>query len=304
MLSTVLALYTTALTTGVTTPVPHFYGPPGSGKSSVIQQAADLLGVQLHVINVSRISPLELEGIQMPIEGKLELLLATYWNSLKEGDIVFLDEFLRGFPEVYNGLLDILSSRKIGAHTLPKVVFFAASNSTTSYDSALHDRLLHISVPDPRRSVAEFTAITTRIVEQTGLDPVVASGTAMRAVMDKHVLASYKMLDSLKRGTSVAQDPEALSARQIIGQLKLRYVTSDVINELVADSNAECIRTGHWQYFLVVSYKGRTPTVPASYEKAARDLLKGDKISPEQRVQTLLNFQLLGSFDLLKGEVA
>ena len=66
MLEKVLKLYTAAMLGDVRSPTPHLFGPPGSGKSSVVEQAAEMLGVTLHTINVSRISPLELEGVQMP----------------------------------------------------------------------------------------------------------------------------------------------------------------------------------------------------------------------------------------------
>lgn len=177
MLSQILRLYAAARGEQVRTPIVHLFGPPGCGKSSFVEQAAKMLGVNLHQINVSRISPLELEGVQMPTEGKLELLLATYWNNLKDGDILFLDEFLRGFPEVYNGLLDILTSRTVGGHELPDVFIIAASNSTTAYDPALTDRLLHLYVPDPRTSRTEDMRIRKSIVNALGLLPSMATAT-------------------------------------------------------------------------------------------------------------------------------
>ena len=46
-----------------------------------------MLGVNLHIINVSRISPLELEGVQMPDKehANLNFLTATYWTRLRMG---------------------------------------------------------------------------------------------------------------------------------------------------------------------------------------------------------------------------
>ena len=70
MLSTILRLYTASRVEEVRTPIVHLFGPPGCGKSTFVEQAAKMLGVNLHVINVSRISPLELEGVQMPTEGQ------------------------------------------------------------------------------------------------------------------------------------------------------------------------------------------------------------------------------------------
>ena len=162
MLETLLKLYVMAMAGDVRTPVCHLFGPPRCGKSTFAKQLADLVStpdrqVRLHTINVSRISPLELEGVQMPDKehARLNLLTATYWSSLRDGDIVLLDEFLRGFPEVYNGLLDILTSREVAGFKLPRVFFIAASNSTVSYDKALEDRLMHLPVPDPRPSERE-----------------------------------------------------------------------------------------------------------------------------------------------------
>ena len=80
-------------------------GPPGCGKSTYVEQLADLVGKELHIINVSRLSPLDVEGVlQMPHgageDMVLKMLPATFWTSLHEGDILLMDEFLRGFPEV------------------------------------------------------------------------------------------------------------------------------------------------------------------------------------------------------------
>ena len=77
MIEEILKLYTAGMAGQVHSPVPLLFGPPGSGKSSVVQEAGRRLGVKVHIINVSRLSPLELEGVQLPEEGKLRLLLAS-----------------------------------------------------------------------------------------------------------------------------------------------------------------------------------------------------------------------------------
>ena len=117
MFEQLLKLYYTYMISGVTSPMPHFVGPPGSGKSTVFKQLADMLGVNLHIVNVSRISPLGLEGLELPDSDRnaLTLLISEMWTKAKEGDIYLFDEFLRGFPEVYNGLLDIFTGREVGA---------------------------------------------------------------------------------------------------------------------------------------------------------------------------------------------
>ena len=67
----------------------------------------------------------------MPVEenSRLAMLHSTLWTNLSEGDIVFFDEFLRGFPEVYNGLLDIFTSRTVAGFVLPKVFVMLRANT-------------------------------------------------------------------------------------------------------------------------------------------------------------------------------
>lgn len=301
MLSQILRLYTAARGEKVRTPIVHLFGPPGCGKSSFVEQAAKMLGVNLHQINVSRISPLELEGVQMPTEGKLELLLATYWNNLKDGDILFLDEFLRGFPEVYNGLLDILTSRTVGGHELPDVFIIAASNSTTAYDPALTDRLLHLYVPDPRTSKAEDMRIRSSIINALGLLPSMATAMSMDALMSEHILPMYKMLDAAKGNnvgsTSSSQD---MSPRNLIGQGQLRECTSGDLYALLESNNAAAMRQGKPQFVRIAYYKNRITPVDPTYVEKMVPLLSSDKLTPAQRIQAQVNINLIESDAVMK----
>ena len=301
MLPQILRLYTASRAERVRTPIVHLFGPPGCGKSTFVEQAAKMLGVNLHQINVSRISPLELEGVQMPTEGKLELLLATYWNNLKDGDILFLDEFLRGFPEVYNGLLDILTSRTVGGHELPDVFIIAASNSTTAYDPALTDRLLHLYVPDPRTSKTEDMRIRNSIVNALGLLPSMATGMSMDALMSEHILPMYKMLDAAKGNnvgsTSSSQD---MSPRNLIGQGQLRECTSGDLYALLESNNAAAMRKGKPQFVRIAYYKNRITPVDPTYVEKMVPLLSSDKLTPAQRIQAQVNINLIESDAVMK----
>ena len=301
MLSTILRLYTAARAEGVRTPICHLFGPPGCGKSTFVEQAAKMLGVNLHQINVSRISPLELEGVQMPTEGKLELLLATYWNNLKDGDILFLDEFLRGFPEVYNGLLDILTSRTVGGHALPDVFIIAASNSTTAYDPALTDRLLHLYVPDPRTNRTEDMRIRNSIVNALGLLPSSAASMNMDSVMAEHVMPMYQMLDMAKgQNVSRSYSSQDMSPRNLIGQGQLRECISGELYALIESNNAMAMRQGKPQYVRIVYYKGRICPVDPTYVEKMVPLLSSDKLTPAQRIQAQVNINLIESDAVMK----
>ena len=300
MLRTILGLYTAGMAGDVRSPMAHIVGPPGCGKSTFVQHAANLLGVKLHVINVSRISPLDLEGVQMPTEGKLELLLSTYWNTLQEGDILLLDEFLRGFPEVYNGLLDIFTSRMVAGHQLPKVFIIGASNSTTAYDPALTDRLLHLPVPDPRTNKNEHTRISTELVEAIGLVPTMGFGMELTNLVDQEILPMYQMMDM--QGNSVGGSTgKGCSPRNLIGQAKLRYVTSPHLASLLEANNREAMAQGKPQYAICYQYNGRffAPHDTTYVSKAAK-LMESPRLSDLQRLNTQLNLQLIQADEAMK----
>lgn len=292
MLEKILRLYTTAMATGVTSPLPHLFGPPGSGKSTVLREAADLIGVTLHTINLSRISPLELEGVQMPSRDedmKLRLLHATYWTQIKEGDIVLFDEFLRAFPEVHNGLLDILTAREVSGLMIPNAFFMAASNSVIAYDKALEDRLLHLPVPDPRKSKREKQAVGKRIVDALGLHPAMAGSHEMDQLIREEVEPMYDVMDQLKK-RNAPSNYSGHSVRNLIGQAKLREVESNRLRELIDFNNRRAVQDRKLQYIFLLDGK-HTIT---GYEAQAEKLVNNPKLSDLQRQNIKLNLELIG----------
>lgn len=297
MLELILKLYSMAMATGVRSPLPHLFGPPGCGKSSVMEQAAETIGCTLHTINVSRISPLEIEGVQMPVPSdteekmRLKLLTATFWTQLKDDDILFLDEFLRGFPEVYNGLLDILTSRQVGGFVLPKVFIIAASNSTVAYDKALEDRLMHIPVEDPRQDHKVKNGLARRICKELGLMPEMWNSAEMRSLLDVEVLPMYEILDNIGKKTSSVASLKGQSLRKLIGQAQLRHVQSAGLSELLDMNNRRAMRDGKPQYLFLTD--GLQAKAYPQYESFAQSL-KGDKrLTPVQALNLELNLQLI-----------
>ena len=297
MFEQLLKLYVTSMATGVTSPMPHIVGPPGSGKSTVCRELADTLGVKLHTLNVSRISPLELEGLQMPDQAgeRLNLLLSTIWTQLKDGDILLLDEFLRGFPEVYNGLLDILTAREVAGHRLPNVFIIGASNSVTTYDPALEDRLLHIMVPDPRKRVRVDNELRNRMIAETGLNPEVITSDAMDRLMTNIVLPTYDMLDVfVGMGGSQAKSNDAFgvrprSLRHLIGQVKLRLLQTNLLKELIETNNQISMRSRKPQYVILTDAKA-----PVGYESEINAILEsGSPMSPIQELNARINLNLI-----------
>jgi len=295
MLEKLMRLYVMGMAYKVRSPMPHLVGPPGCGKSTYVEQLADLLNVELHLINVSRLSPLDVEGVQMPHgtgeDMALRMLPATFWTSLKDGDILLFDEFLRGFPEVYNSILDIFTSRRVGAHRLPEVFIIGASNSVTTYDSALEDRLLHITVPDPRKSKTEKENIAKLLVEYLGLMPEMVTSPEMTFLLDNEILPTYDLLDSFKKkGVKVGRPSSGSSLRNLIGQAQLRLVTSTDLKELIEMNNHLAMQQGKAQFVLLLN-GGRG--VPHGYEMHAKKLRGNPKLSHTQALNIELNLQII-----------
>lgn len=296
MLEQLLKLYQAAMLYDVRSPLPHLVGPPGCGKSTSVEQLAELLDVELHIINVSRMSPLEIEGVQMPHgtgeDMILKMLPATFWTQLKEGDILLLDEFLRGFPEVYNGLLDILTSRRVGAHRLPKVFIIGASNSVVAYDAALEDRLLHLPVPDPRSRKTEKDRLGTILVEALGLMPDMAQSSEMHELLEDEVLPMYNILDSFKKGgRKSAVSYDGTSLRNLIGQAQLRQIKSSTLKELISENNRAAMQADKAQYVFLLS--GASTHVPGLYPGKAHELKGNPRLTDVQALNLTMNLQLI-----------
>ena len=302
MLESLIRMYNAAMRMNVRSLIPHLVGPPGVGKSEVMYQLAQHAQSQLHVLNVARLSPLEIEGVQMPHgEGdnmKLKMLHNTMWMNLKEGDIVLFDEFLRGFPEVYNGLLDIITSREVAGYKLPKVFFVAASNSVATYDKALEDRLLHIMVPDIRSSMGARNDAKKRLVEQIGLLPEVIKTQEMDELFQNIVMPTYKMLDFFKGKASLGQvaDSEGFSCRHLTGEAHLREVRTAELKALITLSNQLAVNQRKWQYVVLIDAKNVDP----QYVSGARKLIGNPQLTEIQANNLALNLDLIEIEEALK----
>lgn len=283
MFERLMIAYQMSMRFDVRSPMLHLVGPAGSGKSSTIEELARLLGVNLHIINVSRLSPLEIEGVQMPHgageEMVLKMLPARYWTRMQEGDIVLFDEFLRGFPEVYNALLDIFTSRKAGEFELPKVFIVGASNSVTTYDDALKDRLVHMPVADPRKSASERKTIAEILVKEIGLLPAIVKSQEMDDLIHNWVLPAFDVLDTFDgSGQKAVPTANWYSVRNLIGQAQMRYIKCPGLTDLIQVNNLLAMSDGKPQYVVLID--GRD--TPVGYADMAAKLEGNPKLTDIQ----------------------
>ena len=274
----------------VTGVVPHIIGPAGAGKSSTIYELGKLTGSEVHTINVARINPMELEGIEMPhtdtTKRELMLLHSARWKRMKDGDIVFLEEFMRGFPEVYNALLDIITAREVAGLKLPKLFFVAASNSDNVYDPALEDRLIHIPVADPRRNSTAHRELTNRFLVELGLpanlDSLNSTWTSLwntaSELLRTVTLPMFDVIDTFgpsgskatRAGSKTAHS--GLSIRHLTGAINSRMLPpmSPHLRDLktfVAHVNQAAIALSMPQYLILLpEHKFNNPSVEAFIE--------------------------------------
>lgn len=304
MLEKILAMYTLFMNDSnpPTSPLPHLVGPPGCGKSSSVHDAAKLLGCNLHILNVSRLNPLDVEGLNMPVDNntRVELLLAPVWDKLQDGDILLLEEFLRGFPEVYNALLDILTSRQVAGHELPKVFIIGASNSTVAYDEALTDRLLHLPVEDIRKSAKAARKVAAFIVDALGMHPAMLKSTRLTDFVGLVIAPTYNLLDTFNGSPMPVSNTKAASARHIIGAVKLRQFDHiPHLQDVIDANNSYAIDERCFEYFIY--YKGTI--LPDNYETYINERLSEDALTEVQRVNATANLSLYQADQLLASSI-
>ena len=186
-------------------------------------------------------------------------------------------------------MLDIFTSRRVGAHRLPKVFIVGASNSVVAYDSALEDRLLHLPVADPRKSKTEKLKLAQIMVDTLGLVPSMANDPDMIELLDQVVLPMYDILDSFtKKGVKAASHKDGKSIRNLIGQTQMRMVKTPLLKDMINRNNQVAMSTGKPQY--VVLLDGKNP--PGGYLPAAHKLAGNPRLTDVQALNLRMNLEL------------
>jgi hypothetical protein len=298
MLEKLMTMYTMQQAHGVRSPIPHLFGPAGSGKSSSAEALASVMGVQLHIINVNRLSPLDVEGLQMPDttggDMALRMLTATHWTQIREGDIVLFEELLEcKFPEVFAAIQEIVTARRVGGYCLPSCFMMAASNDITAPTVGWQDRLLHMPVADPRKSKRERNRIADLLVDETGLMPTMAGSDEMAELLTARVLPMFDVLDRLKKDGAkvVPSSGDTYSVRNLIGQVLLRYPVTPELKQLITVNNMTAMNVGQEQY--VVLLGGGKGQVPNGYAPQALRLRGNPRLTEIQAMNLELNLQLI-----------
>ena len=96
-------------------------GPSGLGKTHVLNEAAENLGLRIKYLNAPTIDAYaHLIGIPLPDEEKNSLKFFRP-ESFENADVLFIDEFNRGSDDTVNALYEIIQFRSINGIKLPNL---------------------------------------------------------------------------------------------------------------------------------------------------------------------------------------
>jgi len=131
----------------------HVWGSPGTGKSSVMAQVADSLGIQLIDVRAVLLDPVDLRGLPHINGGGRSHWAIPDFLPREGAGILFFDEANRSAPLVQNGLLQITLDRRLGEYRLPDgwCCMLAGNRESdgggvTKLNSALSSRLTHLDL--------------------------------------------------------------------------------------------------------------------------------------------------------------
>ena len=140
---------------GLHTPV-MLWGPPGVGKSQIVQQIAVSHGVEVIDVRLSQMEPSDLRGIPMRVDDYVEWAIPSMLPNAKrhgETGILFLDEVTSAPPSVSAAAYQLILDRSLGEYKVPEGwAIFAAGNRqgdrgvTYTMPSPLANRFSHFDV--------------------------------------------------------------------------------------------------------------------------------------------------------------
>lgn len=106
-------------------------GKPGIGKTEAVERFAKEHGRNVVHIIASQILPSEVSGMTMPNQETHSMDIFDHYrlSHMKDGDILFFDELLKGQQQVLNACLTLIQERRLMSGTkLPDVLVIAAAN--------------------------------------------------------------------------------------------------------------------------------------------------------------------------------
>lgn len=149
------------LNVAVVRPV-FIWGPPGIGKSSLVQQFAEQLGLPCVSLLGSQLAPEDLIGVPQIVEGTSRFCPPRS-IARSEPYLLFLDELNACSHEVQKAFYSLIHERRIGEYELPEgsIVIGAGNRAQDSaivkpMSSALLNRMVHVHLQASHRDWLEW----------------------------------------------------------------------------------------------------------------------------------------------------
>lgn len=154
-------LFEFLLNVAVARPV-FIWGPPGIGKSSIVQLFAHEVGLPCVSLLGSQLAPEDIIGVPQIIDG-VSRFCPPAMIARKEPYCLFLDELNACSHEVQKSFYSLIHERRVGEYTLPDgaIVIGAGNRAQDSaivkpMSSALLNRLIHVHLKVSHRDWLEW----------------------------------------------------------------------------------------------------------------------------------------------------
>lgn len=167
------------LNVATTRPV-FIWGAPGIGKSSIVENFADSLGLQCVSLLGSQLAPEDIIGVPQIIDGK-SVFCPPRMIAREEPYCLFLDELNACSQEVQKAFYSLIHDRRIGEYFLPEEsIIIGAGNRAQDnaivkpMSSALINRMFHVELIASHRDWLDWAGkngIHPLIMEYIGLRP-------------------------------------------------------------------------------------------------------------------------------------
>ena len=142
--------------------VPCLMGPSGIGKTEGIEAFAKRHDRQVVHLIASQVLPTEVSGMTMPNQEthSMDVFDHSRISHMRDGDILFLDELLKGQQQVLSACLTMVQERRLMSGTpLPDVIIVAAANPLASpkmLPLEIRQRFLFVDVEFDKRSWCSY----------------------------------------------------------------------------------------------------------------------------------------------------